>query len=105
MNKSNTQGVMKKIFASIASIVALVGLVSCQKTEIKPSPIAEGSTFTLSADIQQTKTTINGLEVKWEEGDVLYLVTTDGTWGKPYTEDKSASSIAEYTYSAGSFTS
>lgn len=99
---------MKKIFASIASIAsiaALVGFVSCQKTEIKPSPIAEGSTFTLSADIQQTKTTINGRDVNWEEGDVLYLVTTDGTWGKPYTEDKSASSIAEYTYSAGSFTS
>ena len=35
---------MKKIFASIASIAALVGFVSCQKTEIKPSPIAEGST-------------------------------------------------------------
>lgn len=96
---------MKKIFASIASIAALVGFVSCQKTEIKPSPIAEGSTFTLSADIQQTKTTIDGLEVNWEKGDVLYLVTTDGTWGKPYNDDKSASSIAEYTYSARTFTS
>lgn len=96
---------MKKIFASIASIAALVGFVSCQKTEIKPSPIAEGSTFTLSADIQQTKTTINGLEVNWEEGDVLYLVTTDETWGKPYSEDKTASTIAEYTYSAGTFAS
>lgn len=96
---------MKKVFASIASIAALVGFVSCQKTEIKPSPIAEGSTFTLSADIQQTKTTINGLEVNWEEGDVLYLVTTDGTWGKPYSEDKNCATIAEYTYSAGTFAS
>ena len=97
--------VMKKYLVSIASLAAMVGLVACQKTEIKPSPISEGSTFTLAADIEQTKTTLNNLEVNWEEGDVLYLVTTDGTWGKPYYEDKTASTIAEYTYSAGTFAS
>lgn len=103
--KNNTQEVMKRIISSIASIAALVGFVSCQKTELVPSQNTEGSTFTLSADIQQTKTTINGLEVNWEEGDILYLVTTDGTWGKPYTEDKECATIAEYTYADGEFTS
>ena len=97
--------VMKRIFTTLVSLATLVGFVSCQKTEQTLSQNTEGSGFTLSADIQQTKTTINGLEVNWEDGDVLYLVTTDGTWGMPYTEDKSASSIAEYTYSAGTFTS
>ena len=97
--------VMKKYLVSIASLAAMVGLVACQKTELKPSPITDGSTFTLAADIEQTKTTLNNLEVNWEEGDVLYLVTTDETWGKPSSEDKSASSIAEYTYSAGTFAS
>ena len=91
--------VMKKIFASVAAFATLVGFVSCQKNELAPSHNTEGSTFTLSADIEQTRTTINGFEVNWEEGDVLYLVTTDETWGK------TASTIAEYTYSAGSFAS
>ena len=96
---------MKKYLVSIASLAAMIGLVACQKTEIKPSPIAEGSTFTLAADIEQTKTTLNGLEVNWEEGDILYLVTTDGTWGKPFKEDTECATIAEYTYAGGEFTS
>ena len=96
---------MKRIFTTLVSLATLVGFVSCQKTEQTLSQNTEGSRFTLSADIQQTKTTINGLEVNWEEGDILYLVTTDETWGKPYSEDNTASSIAEYTYSAGTFAS
>lgn len=87
------------------AIAVGVAAASCQKVELTPSENTDGSTFALNASIEQTKTTINGLEVNWEEGDVLYLVTTDGTWGMPYTEDKTASSIAEYTYSAGTFAS
>lgn len=87
------------------AIAVGVAAASCQKVELTPSENTEGSSFALNASIEQTKISINGLEVNWEEGDVLYLVTTDGTWGKPYNDDKSASSIAEYTYSAGTFTS
>ena len=87
------------------AIAVGVAAASCQKVELTPSENTEGSSFALNASIEQTKTSINGLEVNWEEDDVLYLVTTDGTWGKPYNDDKSASSIAEYTYSAGTFTS
>ncbi|MDD6472694.1 MAG: hypothetical protein PUF62_06635, partial [Bacteroidales bacterium] len=96
---------MKKIFTSVAAFATLVGFVSCQKNELAPSHNTEGSTFTLSADIEQTRTTINGLEVNWEKGDILYLVTTDGTWGKPYKDDNPGATIAEYTYSAGTFAS
>lgn len=82
-----------------------IASASCKKVESVPSESTEGSTFALNASIQQTKTTINGLEVNWENNDVLYLVTTDGTWGKPYSQDTDGATIAEYTYSSDSFTS
>lgn len=96
---------MKRIFTTLVSLATLVGFVSCQKTEQTLSQNTEGSRFTLSADILQTKTTVNGLEVNWEEGDILYLVTTDETWGEPYSQDKDCATIAEYSYADGEFSS
>lgn len=96
---------MKKLVYLSVAIAVGIAAASCQQVEPVPSEITEGSTFALNAGIEMTKTSINGLEVSWEEGDILYLVTTDGTWGKPYSEDKTASTIAEYAYSSGSFTS
>lgn len=96
---------MKKLVYLSMAIAVGVAAASCQKVELTPSENTEGSTFALNASIAQTKTTINGLEVNWEKGDVLYLVTTDGTWGKPYKEDNAGATIAEYTYSAGTFAS
>ena len=87
------------------AIAVGVAAASCQKVELTPSENTEGSTFALNASIEQTKTTINGLNVNWEDGDILYLVTRDGTWGKPYKEDNAGATIAEYTYSAGTFAS
>ena len=87
------------------AIAVGVAAASCQKVELTPSENTEGSTFALNASIEQTKTTINGLNVNWEDGDVLYLVTRDGTWGKPYKDDNAGATIAEYTYSAGTFAS
>lgn len=96
---------MKKLVYLSMAIAVGVAAASCQKVELTPSENTEGSTFALNASIEQTKTTINGLEVNWEDNDVLYLVTTDGTWGKPYKEDNAGATIAEYTYSAGTFAS
>ncbi|MDD6829637.1 MAG: fibronectin type III domain-containing protein [Bacteroidales bacterium] len=96
---------MKKLVYLSMAIAVGVAAASCQKVELTPSENTEGSTFALNASIAQTKTSINGVEVNWEDGDVLYLVTTDGTWGKPYSEDNTTSTIAEYTYSAGTFAS
>lgn len=95
---------MKKLVYLSMMIAVGIAAASCKKVEAVPSESTEGSTFALNASIQQTKTTINGLEVNWEEGDVLYLVTRDETWGKPYEDDKTASTIAEYTYSSSSRT-
>ena len=96
---------MKKLVYLSVAIAVGIAAASCQQVEPVPSEITEGSSFALNASIEQTKTSINELEVNWEEGDILYLVTTDGTWGKPYSEDKTASTIAEYAYSSESFTS
>ena len=96
---------MKKLVYLSMAIAVGVAAASCQKVELTPSENTEGSTFALNASIEQTKTTINGLNVNWEDGDILYLVTRDGTWGKPYKEDNAGATIAEYTYSAGTFAS
>ncbi|MGM9785335.1 MAG: hypothetical protein ACI3ZS_00610 [Candidatus Cryptobacteroides sp.] len=96
---------MKKILVSIVSVLALYGMSSCQKTEEISTNEIKGSTFSICANVEQTKTTIDGLKVDWEEGDILYLVTSDGTWGKSYSEDKGTESIAEYKYTEGIFTS
>ena len=91
---------MKKyIFLAVAAVTLL--FVSCQKNELHPS---EPSGFELIANIAKTKTTLSeDFKVDWEEGDVLYMVTSDGTWGKPYNDDKSAASIAEFKYESGKF--
>ena len=91
---------MKKyIFLAVAAVTLL--FVSCQKNELHPS---EPSGFELIANIAKTKTTLSeDFKVDWEEGDVLYMVTSDGTWGKPYNDDKSAASIAEFVYESGKF--
>lgn len=99
---------MKKIFVSIAAIAVLTGLVSCKKNDLTQPSSKEGSSFSLTAEIdeiEKTKTTINGLEVNWEAGDILYLVTSDGTWGKAYADDKPGETIADYTFSGSDFTS
>lgn len=85
---------------------AMIPFAGCQKNEIDGGNyiVSEGSTFELVADIAQTKTTLDGLSVEWEEGDVVYLVTSCGTWGKPYAEDNSGASIADFVYADGKFT-
>lgn len=97
---------MKKltIFSSIAA--AALAMVGCQEKEIETfQPGNEGSTFELIAEIAQTKTTLDAdYKVAWEEGDIIYMVTSDGTWGVPYDKDKSTESIATFTYSGGKFT-
>lgn len=94
------------VFSSIAA--AALAIAGCQKPEIETivPGNGEGSTFELYAEIAQTKTTLDATtyEVAWEEGDVIYMVTSDGTWGVPYAEDNTTESIATFTYSGGKFT-
>lgn len=100
---------MKKVFL-FALATAMMSFAGCQQMEQEApaNPNEGGSTFEFVADIAQTKTTLdvaNGYKVDWEESDVVYMVTDDGTWGKPYSEDKDAVTIAEFKYADGKFTS
>lgn len=100
---------MKKLFL-FALATAMMSFAGCQQMEQEApvNPNEGGSTFEFVADIAQTKTTLdvaNGYKVDWEAGDVVYMVTSDGTWGKPYSEDKDAETIAEFKYADGKFTS
>ena len=88
---------------------AMFSFAGCQENEIDGGAAlnGEGSTFEIVAGIDQdaTKTTLTDKDVEWEEGDVIYVVTSEGPWGRPYQEDNAGTSIAEYTYADGKFTS
>ena len=85
---------------------AAFSFTGCQKNEMKDADndFKGTSTFELVADIAQTKTTLDpDYAVDWEEGDLIYMVTSDGTWGAPYADDKDAVTIAEFAYADGKF--
>lgn len=97
---------MKKLFLLMSMAAAMIPFAGCQKNEIKDPTLAngEGSTFELVADISQTKTTLDGLNVEWENGDIIYVVTTDKLWGADWSEENpNLESIAEFKYEDGKF--
>ena len=100
---------MKKLFLLMGMAAAMFSFAGCQENEIDGGAAlnGEGSTFEIVAGIDQdaTKTTLTGKNVEWEEGDVIYVVTPDGPWGLPYPDDNAGTSIAEYIYADGKFTS
>lgn len=98
-----------KLFWMLAASV--LSFAGCEIVEVKDAFIPEtvGSTFDLVADIAQTRTTVDpedGYKVSWEEGDVIYMVTDDETWGKPYESSSvtNIETIAEFVYGDGKFT-
>lgn len=87
----------------------MLALASCQQEEIiypEMEGVKKSIPFELLADTPTTKTTIdaNTWEMDWENGDILYAVTTDEEWGKAYTDDNEGETIADFTYSGGKFT-
>lgn len=89
---------------------ALISFAGCQKNEFNgvENTVDGAKTFELVADIAQTKTTLDGYSVEWEEGDVIYMVTAENEtgWGKEYesNEKTNVETIAEFEYSDGLFT-
>lgn len=97
------------------SAVALVAIVAGCAKELDPSTgsgdvmgsgSVEGSVpFALRANEPATKTTVGeDWTVSWNNGDIIYAVTTDETWGVPYSKDNTTASIAEYTFDGNEFT-
>lgn len=96
---------MKKLFLFMMA-AAMVTFAGCQKNELEGTDASKTSTISLIADIDQgsAKTTLDGKNVEWETGDIIYAVTTDGAWGAPFDDDNSGETIAEFTYDDGTFT-
>lgn len=100
---------MKKLFYLLSSAALLFGAASCDKGDVEENivPEVKKTSIVLNATIaDDTRTTLDGKKVDWAEGDCIYLVTSDKTWGKPYvsSSDTQITTIAEYVYSGGAFT-
>lgn len=100
---------MKKYSILLGAALGMLALASCQKeieTIVPEINANKHIPFELKADVPETKTTYDAdtWEMAWENNDVIYAVTTDGLWGLPYSQDNPGESIADFTYSGGSFT-
>lgn len=97
---------MKKLSVLLSAALVMFALSGCQndiEEGINANSSAEGSSFVLSADIVSTRTTTDAAtyEVDWENGDVIYVVTTNGIWGPAYQSGESDDAKAkEFTYNA-----
>ena len=101
---------MKKYSILMGALVVLSALVSCQKeaevTVPEDNTVAKVP-FVLKAQVPETKTTIDAdtWQVAWENGDIVYAVTLDEEWGKPYSQDDpQIESIAEFVCADNAFT-
>ena len=68
---------MKKYFAMIA--LATLTLVACEKMEESKDLSNDVTTISAAAGAGQTKTTVDGFDVKWSAGDVLAVADEDDT--------------------------
>lgn len=101
---------MKKYSILMGAAFGMLALASCQKEVEINVPENEGNRhipFELKADVPETKTTYKAdtWEMAWEDGDILYAVTTDEEWGAAYvsSEETNIETIAEFTYSDSKF--
>lgn len=100
---------MKKCFILLGATLGLFALASCQKeveVNVPEKNANKHIPFILKAGLPETKTTIDAdtWEMSWADNDVIYAVTTDEEWGKAYADDNDGETIANFTYSDGSFT-
>ena len=96
---------MKKsiLFAGL-TIAAILALTNCSKeTQFVEDPFNE-STFTLIANLSETKTTISGYEVSWEAGDAMNVFYESTAATGTYTPTSAAASKFVTTAGDGVFT-
>ncbi|MBR5678737.1 MAG: hypothetical protein IKX20_11490 [Paludibacteraceae bacterium] len=103
---------MKKYSILLGATFCLFALASCQKekeVEINTPDdnVSKHVPFALKAQVPETRTTIDAetWEMAWEDGDILYAVTTDEEWGAAWVSDEETNleTIAEFTYSNSDF--
>ena len=70
---------MKKIFYILASAIVALGAVACENEGMENiAPEVNGDTVSFVANIDNTKTDLNGVQTIWKAGDVI-IVTWNGT--------------------------
>lgn len=100
---------MKKLFYLLSSAALLFGAASCDKGDVEENlapEVNQKTSIVLNATIaDNSRTTLDGLKVDWAEGDYIYLVTSDETWGQPYVSSSNTNitTIASYQYTNGAF--
>ena len=111
-NKSfNNEMIMKKHIVFFSAFLGLFAFASCEKEvntpEQESNTIRKSIPFEVVAKTPDTKTSVDAetWEMDWEDGDVLYAVTTDEEWGAAYvsSEETNIETIAEFTYSGSKF--
>lgn len=102
---------MKKLFVLLSAALVMSALVGCQNDvneDINIDNNTEGTSFVLSANINSTRTTTNAetFEVDWVNGDVVYVATTDGTWGPAWVSGENTATAypKAFTFDGEKFT-
>lgn len=110
---------MRKKLLSIVAVATLLFLGACSNEDVLPEPAAPSFTFSASmpADKPSTRVTLeeDGKDIilRWEEGDVMNIVVTQGTStavgvatlnpGSRYDDNKKAVFTPSYTSVSGVF--
>ena len=62
---------MRKFYSFLVAAVALVAFAACNTNVDDQIASVEGETMTLTADFAQSRTTLDGVKVKWDANDAI----------------------------------
>ena len=68
---------MKRIYSVLCMTAGVIAAVSCAKVSVNGAPAKDSQTV-LCANIEQTKTALDGLSIVWSEGDALTVLDNKG---------------------------
>lgn len=88
---------MKKIFYILASAIVALGAVACENEGMENiAPEVNGDTVSFVANIDNTKTDLDGLQTIWTAGDEITVVWNE----KEYTFNNSEENVNVFTCTA-----
>ena len=89
---------MKKIYSFMVAALALAA-VSCNK-EVSPVETPVGATIVFSAEMDATKTILNGNKSEWVAGDKITI--HNGTKGYEFSTTEAGAKV-DFTYTGDDF--
>lgn len=99
---------MKRFTAYIAAILGTAAIIcSCTKAEESGSEV-KGEEYKISFAVDGTRTDYElsgdgSVKVDWQNGDVIYVATSDGSWGNGYSTEDVKPKIFTYNAANGLF--